>query len=59
MDALAVAAEMFNTLEAQHPDEGAEFFAAIHRAQDILAVRVCRRAYPEGWPTYGAGDSAE
>jgi hypothetical protein len=55
MDALAAAAEGFNELEKQHPDEGADFFAAIHRAQDLLAVRICRRHYPEGWPTLGPG----
>lgn len=53
MDALIAAAECFNELEEQHPNEVDEFFAAIHRAQDMLAVRICRRAYPEGWPTYG------
>ena len=52
MDALVDAAGHFNSLEVQHPDEASEFFAAVHRAQDLLAVRVCRRQYPKGWPTY-------
>ena len=53
MDALVGAADSFNQLDPQHPSEADDFFAAIHRAQDLLAVRVCRRDYPEGWPTYG------
>lgn len=53
MDALCAAVDAFELLEAQHPDEEAEFFAAIHRLQDLLAVRVCRRIYPKGWVTFG------
>lgn len=52
MDALCDAVQAFGLLEAQHPDEQTEFFSAIHRLQDLLAVRVCRRAYPKGWVTY-------
>ena len=53
MDALGDAVDAFSELEVQHPDEPDEFLSAIHRLQDILAVRVCRRAFPEGWVTYG------
>lgn len=53
MDALTDAVDAFVVLENQHPDEQQEFFTAIHRLQDLLAVRVCRRIYPRGWVTYG------
>lgn len=53
MDHLFDATAAFEELEQQHPDEADEFFAAIHRLQDLLATRVCRRAYPQGWLTYG------
>lgn len=56
MDALCDAVEAWDALERQHPNEDAEFYAAIHRLQDMLAVRVCRRDYPKGWVTY-AGDN--
>ena len=52
MDHLVDAVEAFNALEVQHPQEKAEFFDAIHRCQGLLAVRVCRRVYSEGWPTH-------
>jgi len=54
MDALCDAVSAFAELEQQHPDELREFMDAIHRLQDLLAVRVCRRLYPRGWLTYGA-----
>lgn len=54
MDFLFDAVEAYGQLEIQHPDEPREFVAAIHRLQDLLAVRVCRRLYPEGWVTYGS-----
>ena len=53
MDALCDAVEAYAELEVQHPNEPDEFIAAIHRLQDQLAARVCRRLYPNGWPTYG------
>ena len=55
MDSLVEAVESFNELEKQHPDEEADFFAGIHRLQDLLAVRAMRRLYPEGWETFSAG----
>lgn len=39
----------YNRLDGTRPDEIAEFRQAIHRAQDLLAVRVARRADPETW----------
>jgi len=58
MDALLLAYNKFCSLDRQHPDEGRDFTDGIHRLQDILAVRIARREYPEGWPTYSNKASA-
>jgi hypothetical protein len=58
MDALSDAVEAYSELDVGHPDEPAEFISAIHRLQDLLAVRLCRRLYPEGWVTYGPQEDA-
>lgn len=50
MDALIASVEAFARLERQHPDELRDFIDGIHRCQDQLAVRICRREYPIGWP---------
>ena len=42
----------FAKLEKQHPDDINDFKDSIHRLQELMAMRVVRRAYPEGWPTY-------
>ena len=52
MDALIDAVSAWDALPRQHPDEDAEFYSALHRLQDLLATRVCRRDYPEGWLTH-------
>jgi hypothetical protein len=52
MDGLVAAYNAFSKTERQHPDEMRDVVDAIHRIQDILAVRVIRRLYPEGWPTH-------
>ena len=31
-------------------EELRDFADGIHRCQDALAVRICRRAFPKGWP---------
>jgi len=49
-DALANAANAYFALEIQHPDEPQDFANVIHRGQDMLAMRIARRHYPEGWP---------
>jgi len=54
MDALCDAVDAYGELEVQHPNEAEEFIAAIHRLQDLMAVRVCRRLYPRGWINHGA-----
>lgn len=51
MDALGKAVAGFAALPRQHPDEMRDFVDGIHKCQDQLAVRVCRRYFPEGWPT--------
>ena len=57
MDALKDAVEAFDQLDKQHPDEEFDFYAAIHRLQDLLAVRVLRRQFPKGWVTFSDGRS--
>jgi hypothetical protein len=49
MDALIDAVEAFDALPSQHPQETTEFYSALHRLQDLLACRICRRDYPEAW----------
>lgn len=51
-DALVEAVEAWGRLESQHPDEDREFIDAIHRCQNVLAVRIARREFPGGWPTH-------
>ena len=46
----------FLEMERQHPDEMRDFVDCIHRIQDILAVRIVRRSYPEYWPTHKIED---
>lgn len=57
MEALVDAAAAFSGLERQHPDELRDFVDGIHRCQYLLAVRVCRRMHPVGWPTKEEGRS--
>ena len=50
LDALVLAVDRFGKLERQHPDELGDFVDGIHRCQYLLAMRVARRAFPQGWP---------
>jgi hypothetical protein len=59
LEALAEAWWRFLELERQHPDEVDEFRSAIHRAQDLIAVRVARRADPATWATHESGPIQE
>lgn len=59
MDALVDAANIYAALPVQHPSEPNEFVAAIHRAQDLLAIRIARRDYPAGWARYEDGKMVE
>lgn len=52
MDALCKAVVEYYKLPVDHPTEQREFVDAIHRLQDLLAVRIARRLYPKGWTTY-------
>lgn len=55
MDSLVAAFNNFASLNRQHPDEMRDFTDGIHRLQDMLAVRIARRNFPKGWPTYSGG----
>jgi hypothetical protein len=50
MGSLCEAYRGYAALPKQHPEEMGEFHSAFHRLQDILAIRVARRADPENWP---------
>lgn len=39
----------FIAMERTHPDELNDFKEGIHKLESILALRVVRRLYPEGW----------
>lgn len=52
MDALVEAVDAFNKLEATHPCDKEEFGSGIHQCQKTLTMRILRRDYPEGYPTY-------
>lgn len=47
--ALAEAWNLYVALPIQHRSDGDEFAGAIHRAQDIVGMRVARRADPDVW----------
>jgi hypothetical protein len=55
-DALMRCYGLFIELPRQHPDEMRDIVDPIHRIQDLLAVRIVRRCYPEGWPTHTCGE---
>ncbi len=44
--------DAFLALPQEHPDKLRDIVDAIHRIQEKLALRVVRRLYPKGWPTY-------
>ncbi len=50
LDLLVDAFNEFCKLERQHPNEGTDFTDGIHKCQSVLALRIVRREYPEGWP---------
>ena len=52
MDKLMECYKAFIELDEEHPDEMRDFADGVHRIQDVLAVRIVRRVYPKGWPTY-------
>jgi len=52
MDKLMECYKAIIKLDKEHPDEMRDFVDGIHKIQDVLAVRIVRRMYPKGWPTY-------
>jgi hypothetical protein len=50
MDLMDEVWNAWHKLPVQHPDEAADFAAAVHRVQYLLAIRIARRHYPIGWP---------
>ena len=56
LDALVDSFNEFARMERQHPDELRDFTDGIHSLQNLLTVRIARREYPKGWPTYKAKD---
>ena len=52
MDKLIDAWNEFLKLEVTHPSELTDFNNGIHLLQQILCMRVMRRDYPLGYPTY-------
>ena len=56
MDAACLVANGWGKLPVQHPSDAQDICDAVHRIQDLLAVRVARRAFPLGWPDKG-GDA--
>ena len=55
LEHLVKAWKAFATLPAQRPDDIREFRDGISRLQDLLATRICRRLYPDGWGSDGDG----
>ena len=49
MDKICDGYNEFLKLETQHPSEQPDFADAIHAVQNILAMRIVRRNYPEYW----------
>ena len=52
LDRVVASWNSFVNLERQHPDELRDFANAVHAQQGLLATRIARRDYPDGWPTY-------
>lgn len=49
LELLARAWDKFNSLDRKHPSDNSEFLDSIHRAQQIIGLRVARRVNPEVW----------
>jgi len=52
MDSLVEAWNTFAKIERTHPSELSDFADGIHKCQYQLTMRVMRRDYPDGYPTY-------
>ena len=42
---------VFLDLPIQHPDDMRDFVDAVHRIQDLIAMRIARRLFPGYWKT--------
>ena len=54
MDHLVSVYECYRAIgadELSHPDDLRKVVSAIHDIQDILACRIARRMFPNGWAT--------
>lgn len=49
LDMLAAATNVYFKLPEEHPVERDEWILAVHRLQDLIAVRVARRVDPDIW----------
>lgn len=52
MDSLVNAWNQFIKLGSQHPSEVNDFADGIHKCQHQLCMRILRRDYPKGYPSY-------
>src|SRR5687768_4356085 len=53
-DAALAVVNGYAKLPVQHPNDMRDICDAVHRVQDLLAVRIARRHYPKGWPVKNA-----
>ena len=49
----------YMALPEQHPDERFQLNVAVHSIQELLAMRIARRMYPNYWPTWTREDAEE
>ena len=53
MDAALAVVNGYAALPVEHPGDMRDICDAVHKIQDLLAVRIARRAFPAGWPVKG------
>lgn len=56
LGALVDAWNRWTRLGGKHPDDDDDFRSSLHRLQDLVAVRVARRADPDVWSFPGPYD---
>jgi hypothetical protein len=52
LDHLVTAWNEYLQLDVQHPNERDEFLRAMNQCQNLIAIRVARRADPATWPMH-------
>lgn len=52
MDGICKVYGDFLLLEYQHPDDWRDLVDAVHVVQNLLACRIARCEYPDGWVLY-------